>query len=203
MTACSDRGKAMQLYLKGKDAYMKNDLQQAEALFKKAVKEDKSLLNAKLMVAKINYYRKDFEKTLSIAGEIIDKEPNHIGALFWKARTLVIKPGDAAASKKNETEAMLYLQKIIELDSHHLEARNLLALLYEKNKMFKEALYEYHAALAEEESLINSRANLSILYYRLGLKDKAQAEIERAISIAEIAGVNSKNLISIKKEVQQ
>jgi tetratricopeptide (TPR) repeat protein len=196
--------RAYELFLKGKEAYARKELDKAKKYFEEASELDENLLNARLMLSKISYFRRDFNESLRIIDSILEVEKNHVSSLFWKARTLAImkkKGGDDV--KKSDAEAIRCLQRVLELDGHHISARNLLALLYEKNRMYKEALYEYRLALEEEESLINTRANLSILYYRMGLKDRSLGEIERAIAIADAIKVSKKNLLLIKKEVQQ
>lgn len=199
-----DTEKAYKLYLKGKEAYFKQELDTAQKYFIEASKIDTSLINARLMLAKIYYFKKNFNEAIDTLSSILAENSDHPGSLFWKARTLVImKKEDKDDITKRESEAISLLQKVIELDSHHIGARNLLALLYEKNKKYKEALFEYKAALREEETLLNTRANLSILYHRLGLKDKAVNEIERAIRIADCAEMNKRNLLIIKYEFER
>lgn len=200
--SCGGNPEAYRLFLKGKEAYARKDLDKAKKYFEEASELDENLLNAKLMLSKTLYFRRNFNEALRIIDSILDDERNHVSSLFWKARTLVVMKKKGSDAKKSDAEAIQCLQRVLELDGHHISARNLLALLYEKNKMYKEALYEYRLALEEEESLINTRANLSILYYRIGLRDQSLAEIERAIAIANVVEVSNKNLLLIKKEVQ-
>jgi len=200
----ADANKAYRLYLKGKEAYFKQELDTAKKYFTEASEIDPSLINARLMLAKTYYFQKNFDEALEILSSILAENSDHPGSLFWKARTLVVMVKENKNEiAKGESEAVSLLQKVIELDSHHIGARNLLALLYEKNRKYREALFEYTAALQEEETLLNTRANLSILYYRLGLKDKALHEIERALRIAECADISTGNLLIIKKEVER
>lgn len=201
--SCGGNPEAYRLFLKGKEAYARKELDKAKKYFEEASELDENLLNAKLMLSKTLYFRRNFNEALRIIDSILDDERNHVSSLFWKARTLVVMKKKGSDAKKSDAEAIRCLQRVLELDGHHISARNLLALLYEKNKMYKEALYEYRLALEEEESLINTRANLSILYYRIGLRDQSLAEIERAIAIADVVEVSNKNLLLIKKEVQQ
>jgi tetratricopeptide (TPR) repeat protein len=201
--SCGDTTEAYRLFLKGNEAYARKDLDKAKKYFEEASELDENLLNARLMLSKIHYFRRDFNESLRIIDSILDDEKNHVSSLFWKARTLAVMKKKEEDVKKSDAEAIRCLQRVLELDSHHISARNLLALLYEKNRMYKEALYEYRLALEEEESLINTRANLSILYYRMGLRDRSLSEIERAIAIADAIKVSKKNLLLIKKEVQQ
>ncbi len=197
--SCSSNSeKALELYIKGKKAYNKKDLNNAEKLFYESIKNDSSLHNAKLMLSKIYYYHKKYSEALHFLNSILKDNDNHIGALYWKARILLI---DKKKNINNEKIAVECLQKVLEHDIHHIRARTLLALLYEKMKMYKEAIYEYRMLLNEEEALINGRANLAILYKRMGLGDKSLNEMNKAIKIADISGVRSSNLKFLKKEV--
>ena len=94
------------------------------------------------------------------------------------------------------------LKKVLEIDSSHVRSRLLLALLYEKNKLYKKAIHEYKAALGEQETLVNIMANLSVLYNRMGLVDESRQEMEKAIQIAHSAKIDTKNLKLIKKEIK-
>jgi tetratricopeptide (TPR) repeat protein len=203
--SCSGNAeRAFKLFLKGKEAYSQKELDKAKRYFEEASKLDENLLNARLMLSKIFYFRRNFNDALKEINSIIEVEKNHVSSLFWKARVLAVMVKKTESDiKKSDSEAMRCLQRVLELDNHHISARNLLALFYEKNKMYKEALNEYGRALEEEESLINTRANLSILYYRMGLKDKSIQQIERAIGIADIIQLDKKNLLLIREEVQQ
>ena len=166
---------ALRSYVAGKEAFTRKDFRTAHDRFTGAVKSDGSLLNARLMLAKVHYYEKNFDAALKEVAHILIKDADHVGALYWKARILVVHP----AGESSDAEAMTLLTRVLELDAHHLPARSLLALLYEKNGKYREALHEYLVILSEEESLIDARANLGVLYSRLGLREKALAEIDR------------------------
>ena len=195
-TACSSQNErgGMELYLKGKKAYYKKDLARAEKFFHQALDADESLHNARLMIAKIHYFRKNFDAAIAEERKILEDEKNHVGARYWLARTLVVQ------SEKNDSEAMEHLHKVLEMDNHHLRARALLALLYEKNEKYKEALREYGTILYEEERMVSARANLAILYTRLGLKGKAREEVAKAEGVARALNIDVPALKKISEE---
>lgn len=198
--SCSgDSEKALRCYISGKEAFAQKDLKAAHKHFSEAIGFDASLHNARLMLAKVNYYEKNFESALREIELILKKDADHVGALYWKARIAVVRPGEKSA----DSEAIALLLRIIELDTHHIPARSLLGLLYEKNHKYHEALHEYRAILSEEESLIDARANLGVLYHRLGLKDKALSELDRAIAFARTGGHSDTRLISLRKEMAE
>lgn len=190
---------ALRSYVAGKEAFARKELRTAHDRFTGAINSDGSLHNARLMLAKVHYYEKSFDAALKEVEHILKMDDDHVGALYWKARILVVGP----AEKSSDTEAMTLLTRVLELDAHHLPARSLLALLYEKNGKYREALHEYLVILSEEESLIDARANLGVLYSRLGLREKALAEIDRAISISRAGGHSDARLRALKKEVAE
>jgi len=194
---CGDSTRVMDLYTQGQQEFSKKNLSAAEKIFSDVIKLDDDFLNAYLMLAKIHYHNKEYDKTLSDLESIFDKDPDHAGALYWKGRTLVI------SGKDDKNESVKILQRVLEIDSHHTPARLLLALVYEKNGKYKEALHEYITAMSEEESLIIARGNLAVLYRRLGLKERASLEINRAVKIAEITGRDFKSLNLIKSEFEK
>ncbi|HQO02939.1 MAG TPA: hypothetical protein PLI62_11755 [Spirochaetota bacterium] len=190
-------------FTEGKKHYARKNLEKADELFRKAAEEDPGFLNATLMRAKIRYYRKDFPGALTFLNDIISENSSHLDALFWKARVLAVG-GEKTGVERNEREreAVKCLNAVIEASSGHIQARTLLALLHEKNRKYRESLYQYHAALREEESLVHTRSNLAILYARMGLKDRALKELKTAMAICDAAAIPKGGLLEIKKEIE-
>jgi len=201
LTACGSSSDGHDLYAKGIAHYEKKELDRAAGYFEQVRSMDGSFAGAGIMLAKVRYFTGKRKEAREILGDLLARDPSHTGALYWMARALV---ADAAGSdaEKNESQAIEYLKRALEIDGHHVQARTLLALLYEKKKMYRESLYEYKAALQEEESLVAARANLGILYKRLGLQDRASGEITKAVKIAEAAGLSVTSLAAIKKEIE-
>ncbi len=193
--SCGGGESPLELYRKGARAFQKKEFRRAKELFQRALDGDGSLLNAYLMLSKICYFEKNFHCALERLDEILDRNPDHIGALYWKGRTL-------AVSSAKDGEAVACLLKVVEQNTHHLPARQLLALLYEKNGKYADALRQYQSIAMEEEVFLNARANLSVLYLRMGLKDKSGEEIAAAAGMARAAGHSVKNLETIKKEIE-
>ncbi len=194
---CADPKLAAELYSKGESQYLNKNLSEAEKLFTGVLKNDDDFLNAYLMLAKIRYYNKDYDGAVRHADSILERDSNHSGGLYWKARILVM------SGKDSMEEPVKLLRILLENNSHHIPARMLLALIYEKNGKFKEALHEYITVLEEEESLINVRGNLAVLYRRMGLKERAIDEIGRAVKISAVTGREVKTLNLIKGELER
>ena len=194
---CSrDVNEAAQLYSEGLKHYSINDLKEAEKFFTSVIKLDKGHFNALLMLTKISYYNKDYLIGTGYADLLIKKSPMHSSALYWKARCLIMANPDSTEEPVN------LLQKSLESNSDNLKARQLLALIYEREGKYKEALHHYFEALKDEETLLNLRVNLALMYNRLGLKDKGIEEINRAIKISMGAGIPEGKIKAIKEEIK-
>lgn len=192
LISCSTKDNAAELYSKGVGEYQEKKFEPAEKTFLSVIEADDDFLNAYLMLSKIYYFNRNYQKSIDLLDEIIKRNPDHTGALYWKARTLIIGIND----KSDEPAALL--KRILETDSSHISARLLLSLVHEQKGNHREAIHEYIIVLEEENNLINARGNLAVLYMRLGLKERAKSEIEKAVKIAEITGSELKNLNYIK-----
>lgn len=200
--ACGSNDEAERLFGQCLAFYEKHELDAAAHCFEKARAYRDFKTRASIMLARVRYFENKHGQARALLEDIIDEEPSHTGALFWLARTLAVDPSREGADER-EKKAIEYLKKALEVDPCHVRARSLLALLYEKRNMHREALYEYLAALSEEETLVTTRANLGILYRRLGLNDRARSELERAIAISKAADIPAKNLAAIKEELSE
>lgn len=200
--SCTTARDAEQLFSQCLAHYEKRELEKAASCFEKARAHNDFKTRSILMLARVHYFENKFADARALLEDIIDDEPSHAGARYWLARALALDP-DKKASEERDKKAIEHLKKALEIDPHHIRARSLLALLYEKHNMHREALYEYLAALEEEETLVAARANLSILYRRLGLAERARSELERAIAISKAASIPSKSIIAIKEQLSE
>jgi len=194
---CSAGDNIPELYTRGIKEYQEKQFEQAESTFKSVIEADDDFLNAYLMLAKIYYYKKDYNNSILVLEELIKRDRDHAGALYWKARALVM------SNQEKTDESIGLLKRVLESDSSHIPARLLLAILYEKKGNHREAIHEYITILGEEDNLLSARGNLAILYMRLGLKERGKSEIEKAVRIAEITGSGIKNINYIKSEFEK
>lgn len=194
IAGCGNDVDISSLYSEGSAAFNEKRFDEAEKKFLSVIRSDADFLNAYLMLAKIRYYNRGFAEAASILDEIIERDPDHAGALYWKARALVMSDPDTV-----ELPVEL-LEKVLETHSSHIPARLLLSLLYEKKGNHREAMQQYITVLREEENLISARGNLAILYMRLGLRERGRSEIEKALKIAGITGYGAESIKTIKRE---
>jgi|GEM_PF-512817 len=198
VTSCfQDRKSGDKLYLEGMKHYYSYKLDKAEASFKKSIESDSSNLNTYLMLSKIMYFRKKYDQAAAYVDEILSRDVDNINGLYWKARIYLMKD-----SSKNVTVEKS-LNRVLEINSHHLPARLLLALIYEQNGQNRKALNHYIAALANEEYIINAHLNLATLYRRMGFKNKAMVEIEKSEKISNAIGKAKGNVKLIKREIEK
>lgn len=200
--ACSATRDVEELFTQCLTHYEKHELEKASACFEKARAHGDFKVRAVLMLARVRYFENKFGEARTLLKGLIAEEPSHTGARYWLARAFAVDPASEGADER-EKSAIAHLKKVLEVDPHHVRARTLLALLYEKRNMHREALFEYLAALQEEETLVTARANLSILYRSLGLNERARTELDRAIAISKAADIPAKNLAAIKEELAE
>ncbi len=191
------REKSLKNYNKGMQAYSLFKMKSAEKAFKEAIVNDSSNLNARLMLAKIGYFKGEYKAALKYIEEILSQDKNNINGLYWKARIEIMQKPRAKERAKNS------LKRVVEVDSHHLPARLLLALLYEAEGENRRALDHYMAVLNEEAYIINARLNLATLYSRMGSMKKAKAELQKAKMISKITGKSAKNIKLIERELEK
>ncbi len=201
--SCRDAEKSGRLYDKGVEAYHRKNLDEAADFFQRSLREDSGRAEAKLMLAKIGYYRRDFTRARSHLSDILEDSPDHVSALYWLARTLIMDTGnDTGAAPRSENQAVALLQNVISVDESHIGARSLLALIFEKRRMYREAIVQYRRILGEEETLVSARANLALLFRRMGLHDRSKAELDIAGSIADSAGLKKDIIRLIREEAE-
>ncbi len=201
--ACRDAEKSARLYDKGIDAYHRKNLDEAADLFRKSLREDGRRAEAGLMLAKISYYRRNYSEARQYLSAILEDSPDHVSALYWLARTLIMDPGNGEAmAAQSENRAAALLQHVIAIDENHIGARSLLALVFEKRRMYREALVQYRRIIGEEETLITARINLALLFRRMGLHDRSESELEIASTIASRAGLRKDIITLIRKETK-
>jgi tetratricopeptide (TPR) repeat protein len=202
LVACGGNSqKALDIYIKGKEAFHTRDLATAEKLFTEALALDSSLHTASLMLSRVHYYNRSWDKAMDSVDKILKDNPYHADALHWKAKLLYSRPDGPI--KEQIAEARQLLLRLKELDHYHIQGRALLALIHEREGNYQDAVREYLTILDEEETLLTARANLSILYKRLGLTDRSRGQIATAVAIARTASLPVDNLEKIEKELQK
>jgi tetratricopeptide (TPR) repeat protein len=193
LLSCGSRDEAIDLYRAGMKEFVAGRLPAAEKNFRAAADKDRNLTNARLMLSKISYYNGDFSSALSFADSILNDDPDHASALYWKARSLVM-------SGESGSTVVELLGRSLEVDGSSIQARLLLAMIYEKNSQYMEAMREYLGVIDQEESIIAARGSLAMLYLRMGLGKKFEQELDRADAVAGASGKGAEIIRAFRDE---
>lgn len=144
---------------------IKKALELLESGYKLNGKNEKIML----LLAKIHYDNKDFEKSKKIFTDLAELNPtaevlNYLG-LF-------------ELDKNNFTKAIDYFSKAQKLDEKNPEYLYNLASAYFLNGWFDEALKYFNQAICLEPDNINYHYSLAYLYYQKKLYDKSLFELD-------------------------
>jgi serine/threonine protein kinase/Tfp pilus assembly protein PilF len=92
------------------------DLAGAEVAFRKAVELDPGFLPARLSLVRLKYLQKNFRDALVEVNLILDQDPNHLRALCWKVRLLLVE-----GRKDEAAQALALLRKVPQVENHETE----------------------------------------------------------------------------------
>jgi tetratricopeptide (TPR) repeat protein len=98
ITGCNKGGDVSGLYSEGSRAFQEKHFEQAEITFKSVIEADDDFLNAYLMLAKIYYYKKDYNNSILVLEELIKRDRDHAGALYWKPGSCYVRSGEKVES---------------------------------------------------------------------------------------------------------
>lgn len=154
------------LFIKAKYEFVKRNFHKSIRFSEQILEEYPSFINAYVVKIKCLYYLNKYKDALQQIKIAESFDPFYSNLLFWKA--IIYKK----LGKNNESIELL--KKIIEQDSYNFRAHYELAKLYKETAQYKEALLSYKAALSLEPALLNSRLDIISIYYKLGLKTKAE-----------------------------
>lgn len=150
-------------------AYNDNyDRQKALEIFEKAYAKNNKNVKTMLMLGKIYYENKDFEKSKNIFADL--EKTNPTGEVFNYLG--LFKLND---SKYNQ--AVQYFTQAQEADALNAEYAYNLGSAYFLNGWFDEALKCFTQAICLDSENINYHFSLAYLYYQKQMYDKASAEL--------------------------
>ena len=197
LAGCGNSGRALDFYHSGMREFGARKLAEAEKSFISAIESDPGLMNAHLMLCKINYYNGDYGSALEYADTILNSDPDHANALYWKARSLLMCGND------NMGDPAALLVRSLEIDGHNIHARLLLGMVHERNSRYREALHQYMTVIEEEDGIISARGSLALLYRRMGFIEKYKEELSVAEKIAALSGKGIKRIKMIRSETDE
>ncbi|WP_061249903.1 tetratricopeptide repeat protein [Leptospira alstonii] len=144
-------------------AYIKQDLNGALALFSQVLEIDSDSTRTMIMLGKIHYYKKDFEKAEEMFENAVNKDKCNSNAAYWLSKVQSLQ-------SESRTEAKERLQLVINRIPNQWEVQYTLGTVLESEGKIEEAFSLYNQAKGES-------SKLALIYLRLGkIYQKAQSE---------------------------
>lgn len=167
--SCSDSPDAEDVkeFAKANNLYRKRELDAALKIFQELA-EKKDLPSAYLMAGKVHYYQNNFSKALKYFKESLEKQECNLDSKYWIVRAM------AKMEKNSFPKQKEILEEILTQDAYHLDARILLAGLYEKQGKLDKALFHYEAAMQQISKLAVVSLRLGRIYQKAQFPDKAK-----------------------------
>ncbi|MCE9598396.1 MAG: tetratricopeptide repeat protein [Spirochaetia bacterium] len=157
--------------------YEAHDLEGARKLYGEILDSDYDHTPARIMIARIYYFNRNFEQAHKELENAIDRNPSSIDALFWLARVQSVMP-------EKKEEALRTLANLLENDGGHIDALLLKASLHEEKKQTHEAIAAYRAVTEREESIARAHARLGMIYGSVGLDSMRKISLTKAALLA-------------------
>ena len=151
-------------------------LKKAKELLDSILEKNPNFDNAYVMIGKIQYYDHEFtraENSFSTAYELNDY---NLEALFWRAKTRSIQNNE-----QKTRDALVDLNKVLEMNNTHIEAWYLKGLIHEKHKEINKAIHAYKNAISIGQKLSLVHLQLGMLYHKAELPTKAEPHFRSAL----------------------
>lgn len=178
--ACSQADeRAAQEYAKAVERFNAYDLDGAQRALKIVLEADPDSAPAHVMQGKIYFYRQNYEDAGVSFQRAANSNPDHIDAMFWQARTRMMKNEDEA-----DEQALQMLDRIISLDSAHIEAWYAKGLLHQKRGQMDAAIAAYKSGLQNSGKIALIYLQLGSVYHKANLPGEAERYFERALALS-------------------
>jgi len=129
------------------------------------------------------------EMAIGLLEKAVKADPNFVSAWAELPRVYLIKTfffAPQAQKKQLDVDAEVAAEKALELDPNLAEghyARGLILWTHERRFPHEQAIQSYKRAIALNPNLDEAHHQLGVVYFHIGLLDKAWAEIEKALEI--------------------
>ncbi|MCQ2610132.1 MAG: hypothetical protein MJ169_00140 [Treponema sp.] len=164
--SCSNSSKAISFYLEAVKAFESQDLDRALDFTDQSLKKNFNFRQAKILKAKIQFYKKDFEAAEKSFRELYKKNKSDFDLSIWYIKTLIM-------NQKYES-ALLLLNNLEKISSQDYRIFYWKAVCYRYLGDFE----NYFISITKSENYIYDAAyiylDLSSLYADLGLKEKSE-----------------------------
>lgn len=159
-------------------AYTKQDLNGALALFSQVLEMDSDSTNTMIMLGKIYYYKKDFEKAEEMFKNAASSGKCNSNAEYWLSKMQSLHGEDRAEVKER-------LESVIDNIPNRWEVQYTLGTLMESEGKIQEALSLYDQAQVESTKLSLLYLRLGKIYQKAQRKEMADRYFEKAKFISE------------------
>jgi len=166
--------RALKLFQRGKEAFLKKELTPASALFQSAVNDSSGFANAWVMLGKTRFFLKDTKGAEKALNKAVSIAPSHVEARYYLSRLYLLQ--------NNQAKAVRSLQEILWVDPDNARANYSLGSLYARSRKLKEAFHYFNAALREESMMARIRYTYADQLYQAGLKNRARKILTPALS---------------------
>ncbi len=163
------------IYLKAKDAYLRNDLSETIRLLEPAAKEPGRNPTAAFLLGKAYFFRSTFPDAERIWKNLLGQVPHHSEAQKWLAR-LYLNQG-----KVEEAEQICV--QLLALDSENPEGLFLLGKARLSKGDTRAGLEYLEKGKASLRKLAEIPLELADLYRQFGIKKRCKEELELALHL--------------------
>lgn len=173
-----DEAQQQERYAEALQAYNERNHPHAAQILEEILAEDADFANARIMLGKIEYFNRNFERAQSQFEQAHDAAPQNANARVWLARTLLLDSEERA-------RALEILNDLVQSDSAHAEAWYLKGRVHQLQGDSSQAIAAYNSALSRGRSIALAHAELGGLYLEAGLPDDAQRHFRLAVLIGD------------------
>lgn len=146
------------------DHYQNRRLDQAYQAAIEVVDRAPDHAASRILVARVEYYRKNYEDATDHCQAVLDENPDHFGALLWLARIWSNETG-------KEREAMALINRALRVETRSPELWYLKGLLHERMGEIADAITSYQVGTRDNRIAL-THIRLSELYAQAELTDR-------------------------------
>lgn len=180
-------------YLEAKERYQKKEYLLAMLAAEKAVQEDGENASHRYLYGAVLAVLKQFSDAETHLRKAISLEPQNAESLYQlglvlleQSKEAVIRRGMSAGLRlsRSETidpEGLGFLERAVDLNPDHLEARVRLARTYTDQNRYKESLDQFKAVAAKDPRYPDIHSHLAVLYMKMGRVIQAIQELQTEV----------------------
>lgn len=185
-------------YGRGKAAYLRGDLAQAEKVFRPLLTEAPQFYQAGLMLGKTLFFLEKPEEAAGVLVEVVRDHPCYSEAHIWLIRALLDR-GETGETAKAEER----LDTLLSFNPHDPRLLHLKAAVLEERGDIPGALTYLKLAVPAREEYARISLDLARLYYRLGLDGPALEELQVTAALLPEEHPLIEPVLALQKEIRE